>query len=471
MRKHTHHLLLIILATLFFPSHHLLTAQSIESTFRALFGSNKGGRPSASGSGSDLIQTAEIRKRIPELIQDFHIKTVVDAPCGDFFWMKTVDLNLDQYIGLDIIPELIEKNQHNYGNAKRKFIHFNLLQDVAPEADLILCRDCLGHYSHLDAMSIIKQFKKSGSKYLLATTFPDRINYNISTGSWFPINLEAAPFYFPPPLILINENCTEFDPIYKDKSLGLWKLEDLPNHLNTKPGKEADWQRVYLATFPRSGNHWARFLIEEVTHIATGSVFCDNDSIEYPFLPSHQPALFPWGGYTTPQGYYHNCRLPTQNDIVVIKTHFPAVLTELDGRSYRKVIRIVRHPIDSFYSNAVYSYPHLKIESIPRADLIHYIRLWKNFQNYWNRQDNVYTVFYENLLTHPKEELQNILNQIGYEYSEQDIERALAAHPPKGSLLKHLNFFSDAELELIQKELGDLMKNFGYEIPKKKEVS
>ena len=28
-----------------------------------------------------------------------------------------------------------------------------------------------------------------------------------------------------------------------------------------------DWKRVYLASFPRSGNHWTRFLIEEATGI------------------------------------------------------------------------------------------------------------------------------------------------------------------------------------------------------------
>ena len=37
-----------------------------------------------------------------------------------------------------------------------------------------------------------------------------------------------APFNFPPPLRLVNENCTEGDGAYGDKCLGLWRLADLP---------------------------------------------------------------------------------------------------------------------------------------------------------------------------------------------------------------------------------------------------
>src|SRR5690348_10906431 len=86
------------------------------------------------------------------------------------------------------------------------------------------------------------------------------------------------------------------------------------------PSKE-DWsKRVYLATYPRSGNHWVRYLIEEITHIATSSVYCDGDADK-----SHLGKPFPWGGYCPKYGYEGKCRYPTPDDIVVVKTHFPAV--------------------------------------------------------------------------------------------------------------------------------------------------
>lgn len=44
------------------------------------------------------------------------------------------------------------------------------------------------------------------------------------------INLERAPFGFPPPLELVNEGCTEGDGRFADKSLALWRIAELPKH-------------------------------------------------------------------------------------------------------------------------------------------------------------------------------------------------------------------------------------------------
>ncbi|HEX8999730.1 MAG TPA: class I SAM-dependent methyltransferase, partial [Blastocatellia bacterium] len=81
-----------------------------------------------------------------------------------------------------------------------------------------------------DAIAALRNFKRSKSEYLLTTTFPKtEVNEDILTGEWRPLNLQRAPFNFPEPLRLINERCTEEGDRYADKSLGLWRLSDLPN--------------------------------------------------------------------------------------------------------------------------------------------------------------------------------------------------------------------------------------------------
>jgi hypothetical protein len=73
--------------------------------------------------------------------------------------------------------------------------------------------------------------KRSGSTYILTTTFPSlAMNEDLKQpGDWRRINLEREPFRLPPPIRLLNEGCTEgVDGQYADKSLGLWKLSDLP---------------------------------------------------------------------------------------------------------------------------------------------------------------------------------------------------------------------------------------------------
>ena len=182
---------------------------------------------SASGSGSTLKATEKIRQEIPILFGQLRIRSMVDAPCGDFNWMKEVPLTIEQYYGFDIGPELIQMNNKNHGNSIRKFMIIDITKDELPEVDMVFCRDCLVHLSFDNIISVIRNFKKSGSTYLLTTTFPNiKKNKNIITGDWRPINLEQSPFNFPKPLDLINEHYWE-DNKKTGKSIGLWRLEDI----------------------------------------------------------------------------------------------------------------------------------------------------------------------------------------------------------------------------------------------------
>lgn len=188
-----------------------------------------GGKNSVSGRGSDSDQTAMISKEIPILIKKLKAKTLLDASCGDFLWMQYVIRNTNvQYIGADIVKELIENNQKKYSRENIEFQKLDIIKDTIPYADIILCRDCLVHFSFKDISSVLKNFKQSQSKYLLTTTFTNHTNNkNITTGYWRPINLQFPPLNFPEPLTTINEECTECDSEYSDKSLGLWKLKDI----------------------------------------------------------------------------------------------------------------------------------------------------------------------------------------------------------------------------------------------------
>ncbi|WP_081356502.1 glycosyltransferase [Priestia aryabhattai] len=187
-----------------------------------------GSSESVSGSGSTLFQTRTIIEELSFLIKRLQIKTLLDAPCGDFHWMKEVRSNLDLYTGVDIVSELIEENNKKYSAYNRRFLNLNILQDSLPKADLILCRDCLVHLSFDDIQSAIINFKKSKSKYLLTTTFTNvSQNIDIKTGEWRPLNLEIYPFNFIEPILVINENCTEGNMAYTDKSLALWDLDKI----------------------------------------------------------------------------------------------------------------------------------------------------------------------------------------------------------------------------------------------------
>ena len=183
---------------------------------------------SVSGKGSEIQETMVIRERLPEIIKNYGVESLLDAPCGDFNWMKEITQNLDYYLGVDIVSELTEKNNRQYGTEKRQFATKDVTVDPLPQVDLILCRDCLVHLPNELAVQALKNFQKSGSKYLLTTTFTARSqNDNIVIGNWRPINLQVAPFNLPPPLELINEECSEGEGAFKDKCIALWRLDDI----------------------------------------------------------------------------------------------------------------------------------------------------------------------------------------------------------------------------------------------------
>lgn len=222
-----------------------------------------------------------------------------------------------------------------------------------------------------------------------------------------------------------------------------------------------EWKRAYLASYPRSGNHWVRYLVEEATHVATGAVYRDKE-------PQHMNKVFPWGGYCCEDGCKGDCRYPTKQDMVLIKTHFPSQpgkKTKFDCKPYEVTIRIVRHPVDSFYSRYVRTLQGGSIERVPTDRVVEFIRTWRKFQTYWNNQENVITIRYEDILANPSVELKKILAPLNYDVTDEDIARAVALNPPEGMMLKHMNKFTKEDLKLISTELSDLFAQFNYEIP------
>ena len=204
--------------------------QNTEQVFTEIYRRNKwNGKESVSGTGSDVDQTRTIIKELPTIFSDFGVSTVLDIPCGDYYWMNHVSLNDDiDYTGADIVDDLIKRTSRQYGRHGVRFQKLDLIKDQLPKVDLVLCRDCLVHLSFKDIFCSLENICNSQSEYLLTTTFTGRIeNIDIKTGQFRVINLQETPFNLPLPLKIINEGCTEGKGAFSDKSLGLWRIDDI----------------------------------------------------------------------------------------------------------------------------------------------------------------------------------------------------------------------------------------------------
>jgi hypothetical protein len=208
---------------------YMLGFRSAEQVFKKVYSENSWGDPeSRSGPGSSLAQTDIVRQELKALVKELGATSMLDVPCGDFNWLSKVDLEVD-YLGADIVQELVEENNNKFGNnGSRHFIKLDMIQDNLPQVDIILCRDVLVHFNNKQIFRAIKNIKQSNSKYLLTTTFPAvNKNINIVTGEWRALDLCKPPFNLPAPIKIIIEQCKEENLLSFSKCLGLWKISDI----------------------------------------------------------------------------------------------------------------------------------------------------------------------------------------------------------------------------------------------------
>ena len=115
-----------------------------------------GNSESHSGHGSSASATRFLRTALSQLLSDLGVKSMLDVPCGDFNWMRLLDLRID-YFGADIVPQLIEANQRKYSRPGRAFGLLDVVKDPLPNADLVFSRDLLVHLSEQDIRSALAE--------------------------------------------------------------------------------------------------------------------------------------------------------------------------------------------------------------------------------------------------------------------------------------------------------------------------
>lgn len=188
-----------------------------------------GAEESVSGLGSEDSATLRLRTELPKLLADLGVETFLDIPCGDFGWLSKADLLVQRYIGADLVDTLVQSNRVRFaGQPGKEFQRLDLCSDPLPRADVVFCRDCLVHLSFANIQRAIANLKRSGSTWLLTTTFLEcERNDDIQDGDWRMLNFAIAPFQWPVPARVLVEGCTEAGGGYEDKALGLWRLAEI----------------------------------------------------------------------------------------------------------------------------------------------------------------------------------------------------------------------------------------------------
>ncbi len=209
-----------------------LIGKNDKKIFTKFYHTNKwGNKESFSGDGSTEIVTKSTRKIINDVIKRYKIKCMLDIPCGDFNWMKLINLDKCKYFGSDIVDDIIQENK-KFEAINVYFFQSNIIKDKINKYDLIFSRDCFVHLHNNDVKKALRNIISSKSTFLLTTTFPkSKKNRWIMNGMWRPINLEISPFFFPKPIKIFLESKDDENRVTRDKYLGLWEIKKLKSVL------------------------------------------------------------------------------------------------------------------------------------------------------------------------------------------------------------------------------------------------
>jgi hypothetical protein len=155
-----------------------------------------------SGPGSLLSNTENLIENLQEFIKDNEIKSIIDVPCGDFNYMKEVDLEGIDYKGYDVSFNAIERCK----KYKKDNINFEVLdatKDSLPYADLIICKDLFLHLSLDNISLILKNIIDSKCKYFATSRYEggSKGNNSNSSAQARPIEVTKDPFNFDYPIV------------------------------------------------------------------------------------------------------------------------------------------------------------------------------------------------------------------------------------------------------------------------------
>ncbi len=190
----------------------IFSSKSQKDRFELIYKTNFwSSKESKSGYGSEKSNTINIKKGIINIINDNKVKKILDAPCGDFNWIKDILTDDLEYIGADIVKDLINENSKKYQKRNIEFLELDITTDPLPKADLMICRDCLIHLSFKKIKLFFNNFKKSDIKFLLLTSYKLKdsqkkiINLDIPDGEFREIDMSEHPFSLPKPISEIQD--------------------------------------------------------------------------------------------------------------------------------------------------------------------------------------------------------------------------------------------------------------------------
>ena len=140
--------------------------RSTEQVFTEIYAKNLwGGQPGEFDSGYGSAEAYAVSPYLASVrqlaqIHGFAGKRFVDLGCGDFRVGRELTALSSQYIGIDVVRGLIERNRAAFATAEISFSHLNIVSEELPDGDVCFVRQVLQHLSNQQISQVLPKLAK-----------------------------------------------------------------------------------------------------------------------------------------------------------------------------------------------------------------------------------------------------------------------------------------------------------------------
>lgn len=142
----------------FFRSSIIFGQITSEEVFSSIYSDNiwiKG-----SGPGSTIEQGRPFITFVQQILDEFDIQSIVDLGCGDWVLAHEINWKNRNYLGLDVVSKVIDRNKLLYSSCNIQFSKLDGITQELPQSDLLICKNVLQHLPNADILKILAQIKK-----------------------------------------------------------------------------------------------------------------------------------------------------------------------------------------------------------------------------------------------------------------------------------------------------------------------
>lgn len=148
----------------------LFSSLSARDAFSKIYDENLWGGASGeicSGSGSSPEYAQEYANAIKSFIVANQIRAMLDLGCGDFTVGQTIQMPGIKYVGVDVVPRVVDRNKCLFHSPDIEFSCLDMIEDELPNADLCLIRQVFQHFSNEQIQAVLR--KTNQFKWLIIT--------------------------------------------------------------------------------------------------------------------------------------------------------------------------------------------------------------------------------------------------------------------------------------------------------------